>query len=192
MPNSKELNKLFRSLNFAYNMMRNVGKGPYAIWTQRRSRWACACMQSDLDILCWQRRPRWGPALSTNCIRALFVRLCINYVFRQVCPNLKHQYVRSRNLRKRYCWHVCPTQTQISLRIRTVWSESSLSAWMSFAYLTIQYLSCEDSDQAGECAELIWISLRKHAYLNILKNFTTKKGKFSDKKIWYFHFLLKT
>ena len=33
-------------------MMRNLGKGPYAIREQRRSRWACASVQSDLDILC--------------------------------------------------------------------------------------------------------------------------------------------
>ena len=68
-------------------------KGPYAICKQRRSKWACAFMLPDLQILCFstytmvsidsvsrQGRPRsacalcagWsGPALSANCIRAL-------------------------------------------------------------------------------------------------------------------------
>ena len=35
----------------------------------------------------------------------------------------------SRNVRKRTFWHVLPTKIQISLRIRAVWSESSLSAF---------------------------------------------------------------
>ena len=37
----------------------------------------------------------------------------------------------------------------------------------------------------------IWfytISLRKHAYSNILKTLQPKKGKFSDKKFWYFSY----
>ena len=35
----------------------------------------------------------------------------------------------SLNVRKRALWHLRPTKTQISLRIRAVRSESSLSAW---------------------------------------------------------------
>ena len=34
----------------------------------------------------------------------------------------------SRNVRKRAFGHVCPAKIQISLRIRTVWSEPSLGA----------------------------------------------------------------
>ena len=37
-------------------------------------------------------------------------------------------------------------------------------------------------------SHLIRISLRKHAYSNILKTLQPKKGKFSDKKIWYFSY----
>ena len=42
----------------------------------------------------------------------------------------------SRNVRKRTFWHVGRTKTQISLRIRAVWSVS-LSAWSNFASLAI-------------------------------------------------------
>ena len=49
--------------------------------------------------------------------------------------------------RKRTFWHVCPTKTQISLRIRTVWSESLLWAWRNIASLAIQNTPREDSDQ---------------------------------------------
>ena len=41
-------------------------------------------------------------------------------------------------VRKRTFWHVHPTKIQISLRIRAFRSESSLSAWWNFAFLTIQ------------------------------------------------------
>ena len=37
-------------------------------------------------------------------------------------------YRMSRNVRRHTFWHVRPTKTKMSLRIRAVWSESSLSA----------------------------------------------------------------
>ena len=42
------------------------------------------------------------------------------------------------NVRKCNFRRVRPTKTRISLRIRTVWSESSLSAWRTFASLANQ------------------------------------------------------
>ena len=35
----------------------------------------------------------------------------------------------SRNVRKRMFWNIHPAESQISLRIRAVWSESSLGAF---------------------------------------------------------------
>ena len=63
----------------------------------------------------------------------------------------------SRNERKHTFWHVRQTNTQISLRIRAVWSESSLSAWSNFASLAIRNAPSEDSDQAARMRRLIWI-----------------------------------
>ena len=54
-------------------------------------------------------------------------------------------------------WHGCTTETQISLRIRAVWSESSLSAWRNFASLAIQAAPSEDSDQTARMRMLIGI-----------------------------------
>ena len=54
-------------------------------------------------------------------------------------------------------WHVRPTSTQISLRMRAVWSESSLSAWRNFASLAIQNASSDDSDQTARMRSLICI-----------------------------------
>ena len=59
----------------------------------------------------------------------------------------------SRNVQKRAFSYVRPTKTQISLRMRAVWSESSLSA--SFVN---QNASSEDSDQTARMRRLIWIN----------------------------------
>ena len=50
---------------------------------------------------------------------------------------------------------VCPAKTQISLGIRPVWSESSLSAWRKFGSLATRWEHSEDSDQSGRMPRLI-------------------------------------
>ena len=44
-----------------------------------------------------------------------------------------------------------PAKTQISLGIRPVWSESSLSAWRKLGSLATHWAHSEDSDQTGRC-----------------------------------------
>ena len=52
-------------------------------------------------------------------------------------------------------WHVRPAKTQISLGIRPVWSESSLSAWRKFGSSTTHWAHSDDwSDWADAEAEL--------------------------------------
>ena len=58
---------------------------------------------------------------------------------------------------KQIFWFARPTKTQISLRIRAVWSESLLFAWRKFASLGIQNALSEDSDQTARMRRLIWI-----------------------------------
>ena len=48
-------------------------------------------------------------------------------------------------------------KTQISLRIRAVWSESSSTAYRNFASLVTQNAPSEDSDQTARMRRLIWI-----------------------------------
>ena len=62
------------------------------------------------------------------------------------------------NMGKRTFLHVRPTKTKISLRIRAVWSEYTLSIWRNFAYLVIQNAPREDSDLTARMHRLIWIS----------------------------------
>ena len=52
---------------------------------------------------------------------------------------------------------VCPAKIQISLSIRPVWSESSLSAWRNLGSLATHYAHSEDSDQTGRMPRLIWV-----------------------------------
>ena len=46
---------------------------------------------------------------------------------------------------------VRPAKTQISLGVRPVWSESSLSAWRKLGFLATHWAYREDSDQTGGC-----------------------------------------
>ena len=52
---------------------------------------------------------------------------------------------------------VRPAKTQISLGIRPVWSESSLSAWRKLGSLATHRAHSEDSDQTGQMPRLIWV-----------------------------------
>ena len=52
---------------------------------------------------------------------------------------------------------VRPAKTQISLGIRPVWSESSLSAWRIIGSLDTHWAHSEDSDQTGRMPRLIWV-----------------------------------
>ena len=48
-------------------------------------------------------------------------------------------------------------KTQISLGIRPVWSESSLSTWRKLRSLATHWAHNEDSDQTGRMPRLIWV-----------------------------------
>ena len=52
---------------------------------------------------------------------------------------------------------VRPVKTQISLGIRPVWSESSLSAWRNLGPLATYWVHSKDSDQTGRMPRLIWV-----------------------------------
>ena len=48
-----------------------------------------------------------------------------------------------------------PAKTQISLDIRPVWSESSLSAWRNIGSLATHWAHSEDSDQSGRMLDVL-------------------------------------
>ena len=61
-----------------------------------------------------------------------------------------------------------PAKTQISLGIRLVWSESSLSAWRNLGSLATHWAHSEDSDQTGRMLRLIWIFAERTLILLVL------------------------
>ena len=52
---------------------------------------------------------------------------------------------------------VRPAKTQISLGIRPVWSEPSLSAWRNLRSLATNWAHSEDTDQTGRIPRLTWV-----------------------------------
>ena len=69
---------------------------------------------------------------------------------------------------KTYMVSVRPAKTQISLGIRPVWSESSLSAWRKLGSLATHWVHSEDSDQTGRMPRLIWVFTGRTLILLVL------------------------
>ena len=67
-------------------------------------------------------------------------------------------------------WPVRPAKIQISLGIRPVWSESSLSAWWKFGPLATYWAHSEDSDQTGRTCQFV--------------SFVTSRLKWDNEKIF--------
>ena len=74
----------------------------------------------------------------------------------------------SRIVTKPTKWHVRPAKTQISLGIRLVWSESSLSTWKKLGSLATHWAHSEDSDQTGRMPRLIWVFAGRTVTLLVL------------------------
>ena len=77
---------------------------------------------------------------------------------------------KSRLVTKPTKWHMRPAKTQISLDIRPVWSESSLSAWRMLGSLATctHCAHSEDSDQTGRMPRLIWVFAGRTPILLVL------------------------
>ena len=63
---------------------------------------------------------------------------------------------------------VRPAKTQISLGIRPVWSESSLSAWRNLGPLATHWAHSKDADQTGRMPRLIWVFAGRTVILLVL------------------------
>ena len=63
---------------------------------------------------------------------------------------------------------VRPAKTHISLGIRPVWSDSSLTAWRKLGPIATHWVDSEDSDQTGQMPRLIWVFAGRTATLLVL------------------------
>ena len=85
--------------------------------------------------------PLDGCAMSLRGTKSTFYhKLAQMYLSKKCDTNRTHM---SRNMTKLTKWHVRPAKTQISLGIRPVWSEYSLSAWRSKAWVVSYPLSAQ-------------------------------------------------
>ena len=76
--------------------------------------------------------------------------LCLGILFAGISLN-EPQHDKTNKM------SVCPAKTQISLGIRPVWSEASLSAWSNLGPLATHGGHREDADQTGRMPRLIWV-----------------------------------
>ena len=74
----------------------------------------------------------------------------------------------NRDMANPAIWLVRPAKTQISLGIRQIWSECSLSAWRKLRSLATHWAHSEGSDQTGWIPRLIWVFTGRTLILLVL------------------------
>ena len=77
-------------------------------------------------------------------------------------------------------WQLWGAKALISLYILNVWSHNAMTGLLYFV----------DLQRVSSCLHVImtFFTLYENTPIQIYWNFTTKKGKFSDKKFWYFSY----
>ena len=73
----------------------------------------------------------------------IFTIMCYSKTIIMLKFYLKFEPPHEKNPTK---WHVRPTKTQVSLGIRPVWSESSLSTWRKLGSFATHWAHSEDSE----------------------------------------------
>ena len=147
----KAWSKLYRSIwcdiNLSFPVCLVVSP-TISFWPKSEAQllWEFARFRHLRKITCWPTEPVQIQVYS------IIANIIYWYTF-------MHILYTGRDVKNRTFWHVRPTKTQISLRIRAVWSDSLLSALRNFVSLAIQNAPNEDSDQPARMRRLIWIFL---------------------------------
>ena len=92
---------------------------------------------------------RLGLRLVRLSLRAIACTVCQVHLLQYPVIVIVVFWHLSRRMSKPTKWRVRPAKSQISLGIRPVWSESSLSVWRNIGPLTTYWAHSEDSDQTG-------------------------------------------
>ena len=99
----------------------------------------------------------------TNWYKRLQIGLFLRYIgllFRSVIFEPRHDKTNKMSVR--------PAKTQMSLGIRPVLSESSVSAWRKLGSLATRWAHSEDSVQTGRMPMLIWVFAGRTLILLVL------------------------
>ena len=141
---------------------RPVGKDPMLLHDDRLVRldgsfcWSC-CASAHMG-----RVTRKGNLVS-NGLRSFIIPACNSISLSETSPApFEPRHNKTNKMT------VLPAKTQISLGIRTVWSESSLSAWRNLGPLATHWAQNEDSDQTGRMPRLIWVFAGRIVILLVL------------------------
>ena len=155
--------------------MSHVMKNPvFVICEQQRHRSACASAQSD-QRLCYSLPRQYNisffyiknfkPLVSLcGCAGWFESNLVVHrfsrdkaQIFSVISGQWNEKPLNEPRHDKSDKMTVQPAKAQISLGIRPVWSESSLSAWRNLGSLATHWVHSEDSDQTGRIPRLIWV-----------------------------------
>ena len=118
----------------------------------------CPCFgQKSQDKTCTLQNYVILIIIMTVCSKTVFV--CDAYL-----PDLIYEPSRDKTNKV----SVRPAKTQISLGIRPVWSESSLSAWRKLGPLATHWAHSQDSDQTRRMPRLICVFAGRTATLLVL------------------------
>ena len=117
------------------------------------------------------------------------------FVYIMMTHLLYHTGYISRKVTQRTFWHVRPRKTQISLRFRAVWSESSLSVWRKFAFLKCAQLGfwsvceCAGRSESSLCAYAQrYLFCRCFSYISQFTRFVGAWGYISDFNMYEWHY----
>ena len=111
----------------------------------------------------WPKPTKWHVRPGKDSDQLTFLRSLWLFASRSVAVA-----ILSHLMTKPTKWHVRLANTQISMDIRPVWSESSLSAWRKLGYLAIHWAHSKDSDQTGRMPRLIWVFAGRIVILLVL------------------------
>ena len=155
-------------------------------WAGIRTRYPCICSWTPYRLRC-QCAGRHPAEISK--IRNV-LRMMLNPGLFLAQHYIEPQYPKTTFK------HVHPTKTQISLRIRAVWSESSLSAFRKIVSLTIENAPSEDSDQTAQMRRLIWIfagrTFTKARFLTLRFIFSVFQASSVRTGMWWEHGIITT
>ena len=138
---------------------------------------ALLCVHSSFAIILMRKRESWllyficlpgvswlmcGSSLRCHLfVCSLWVWYFWSYSLTILEPWSRDKYIikanMSRDMRFPSMWYVRPAKPQISLRIRAVWSEPLLVAWIFWACLATDWTSFGVSKLKGRLHRLAWV-----------------------------------
>ena len=146
---------LVRAFVMASKLTCNAALSSFAVWTM-------VSYPTVIRLAWWSLFRKWKLSCFIVLARLFYQSVVILVRLQKLkfIYELRHDKTNKVSVR--------PAKTQISLGIRSVWSESSLSAWRNIWSLATHWAHSEDSDQTGRMSRLIWVFAGRTLILLVL------------------------